>query len=200
MIVLPAGMTQAALDLRASFSRMPPFRFARGTEIRGVTIVDLSDKIQTTFFAAATVSPERRAVNHGVQCLNRRDIYLRPCHQLRVEEARMTILQFCVKLLALTALLGLVSNDGWTQTYPSKPVRYLSGASTGSGGDTLGRLLAAELGQAFGQQVLVDNRPGAGGNLVAELAAKSSPDGYTILQGTAAYAVYASLYRNLSTI
>ncbi len=110
----------------------------------------------------------------------------------------MTALQFCLKLLAVTALLGQISTDGWAQVYPSKPVRYLSGASTGSGGDTLGRLVAAELSQAFGQQVLVDNRPGAGGNIVAEVAAKAPPDGYTILQGTAAYAVYASLYRNLS--
>jgi tripartite-type tricarboxylate transporter receptor subunit TctC len=110
----------------------------------------------------------------------------------------MTALRHRAMLLAVTALLVLFSIDGRAQTYPSKPVRYLSGASTASGGDMLGRLFAAELSQVFGQQVVVENRPGAGGNLVAELAAKAPPDGYTILQVTAAYAGYASLYRNLA--
>ena len=108
----------------------------------------------------------------------------------------MTVLRRCIELLAVTALLGATA--GWAQPYPSKTVHYLSGASTASGADTLGRLMAAGLSQTFGQQVVVDNRPGAGGNIVAEAAAKAPADGYTMLQATAAYAVYANMYRNLS--
>ena len=103
------------------------------------------------------------------------------------------------RIAPLLALIGLLGQfDASAQNYPAKPVRYLIGASTGSGGDTLARLVTAGLSQNFGQQVVVENRPGAAGNIVAELAAKSAPDGYALFQVTIAYAVYASLYRNLS--
>ena len=85
------------------------------------------------------------------------------------------------------------------QPYPSRPVRmvvpYPAGASTN---DILGRALAPKLADVLGQNVVVDNRPGAGGNLGSDLAAKSAPDGYTLLLGTnGPIAVSQHVYRRL---
>jgi tripartite-type tricarboxylate transporter receptor subunit TctC len=85
----------------------------------------------------------------------------------------------------------------WAQTYPSKPVRYLVADAAGSGSDTIGRMVAAGLGPGLGQQVVVDNRPGATGTIGADLAAKAPRDGYTVLQISSALAAATSLYRNL---
>jgi tripartite-type tricarboxylate transporter receptor subunit TctC len=83
------------------------------------------------------------------------------------------------------------------QAYPAKPVHLLLSSSPGSGSDTIGRVVAAGLTQAFGQQVIIDNRPGGGSNIGAQLAAKAPADGYTIFQVNMAHAVNATLYRNL---
>jgi tripartite-type tricarboxylate transporter receptor subunit TctC len=69
------------------------------------------------------------------------------------------------------------------QDYPSKPIRLLIPYPPGGGNDTLGRLVAQRLSTALGQQVFVDNKPGAGGNLGTELAAHARPDGYTLTLG-----------------
>jgi tripartite-type tricarboxylate transporter receptor subunit TctC len=69
------------------------------------------------------------------------------------------------------------------QGYPAKPVRYIVPMSAGSGADTIGRIVVSGLGPALGQQVIVDNRTGAAGNIGAELVAKAPPDGYTVSQG-----------------
>jgi tripartite-type tricarboxylate transporter receptor subunit TctC len=68
--------------------------------------------------------------------------------------------------------------------WPSRPVRIIVPFTPGGTTDILARALAPELGKAFGQTFIVDNRPGAGGNLGAELVAKATPDGYTLLMGT----------------
>ena len=78
--------------------------------------------------------------------------------------------------------------------YPSKSIRFLVGFVPGGGGDTGGRVVATKLAEAFSQQVVVDNRGGAGGNIAAELAAKSAPDGYTILESNLGNAISMSLY------
>src|SRR5262249_3333306 len=84
------------------------------------------------------------------------------------------------------------------QQYPSRAVRIIVASTPGSGVDIVSRILAQKLSAGLGQQVIVDNRPGAGANLGAEIAAKSPPDGYTLFMGTPAHAINASLYSGLN--
>ncbi|MGH8618852.1 MAG: Bug family tripartite tricarboxylate transporter substrate binding protein [Burkholderiales bacterium] len=88
-------------------------------------------------------------------------------------------------LAAACLLAALLPPAALAQSYPTKPVRVIIPFPPGSStNDILGRALAQKLGEAFGQQFVVDNRPGAGGNLGSELAARAAPDGYTLLIGT----------------
>lgn len=82
-------------------------------------------------------------------------------------------------------------------SYPSKAVRLIVPYPPGGGTDTMARTLGQKLTETLGQQVIVDNRPGGGANIGAELAAKSPPDGYTLLMCTIAHATAGSLYRKL---
>ena len=84
------------------------------------------------------------------------------------------------------------------QGYPSKPIRFLVGFPPGGTSDILARTIGQKLAEAVGQQVVIENRPGAGGNLGAEAAAKSAPDGYTLFMGTTSQAISASLYSKLN--
>jgi tripartite-type tricarboxylate transporter receptor subunit TctC len=86
----------------------------------------------------------------------------------------------------------------WAQGYPAKTVRMLVGFSAGSTTDLIGRVLAAKLGDGLGQPVVVDNRPGAGANIAAELVAKAAPDGYTVLLANAGIATGATAYVKLN--
>jgi tripartite-type tricarboxylate transporter receptor subunit TctC len=82
--------------------------------------------------------------------------------------------------------------------YPARQVRIVVGAVTGGGVDVTARVVAGRLSELLGQQFIVDNRPGAGGNIGSELVAKSAPDGYTLLMGTiAVLAINPSLYEDL---
>ena len=81
---------------------------------------------------------------------------------------------------ALLLLSGLCS----AQTYPVKPVRLIAASSPGSAVDIVSRVIAQKLSEQIGQQVVVDNRAGAGGNLGAELAARAPADGYTLFMAT----------------
>jgi len=79
--------------------------------------------------------------------------------------------------------------------WPNKPVRIVVPFAPAGTTDILARALAPELGKAFGQVFIIDNRPGAGGNLGADMVAKSAPDGYTLLMGTVGtHAINAALY------
>src|SRR5436309_3471367 len=84
-------------------------------------------------------------------------------------------------LLAMLAAALHAPALAQAQHWPQKPVRVLVGLAPGGNPDTLARMLAAKWGDAFGQQFVVENRPGAGSTIAADLTAKSAPDGYTVL-------------------
>ena len=100
---------------------------------------------------------------------------------------------FAVSLL----LLGLAAATT-AQNYPTKPVRIVVPSVPGGGQDVVTRAMGQKFSETWGQQVIAENRPGAGGNIAADLVARSAPDGYTILLTTAALAIAPSLYRKLS--
>ena len=100
-----------------------------------------------------------------------------------------------VVMLVVSALWALGAS---AQMYPNRPIKLIVADSAGGAPDQLGRLITERLSNNVNQPVVVDNRPGAGGALGAELAAKSAPDGYTLLLTTTAiYAILPNLRKNL---
>ncbi len=103
-----------------------------------------------------------------------------------------------LQLAATAAALPAVSSLARADAYPVRPVRIVVGFPPGSATDIDMRLIAAPLGQKLGQEIIVDNKPGAGSNLAAEAVSRATPDGYTLLAMTVTNAVNATLYQNLS--
>jgi tripartite-type tricarboxylate transporter receptor subunit TctC len=101
-------------------------------------------------------------------------------------------------LMLLCIMVGAMSNGTAAQDYPAKPVRYMVPSSPGSAVDTIGRIVASGLSEVLGQQVVVENRAGAGGNIGAAMIAKAPPDGYSLLQINNNHTTNVNLYRNLS--
>ena len=95
----------------------------------------------------------------------------------------------------LILALVLIASAALAQPYPSRPLRFVVGFTPGGGVDINARLLAAKMGELLGQQVVVENKPGAGTNIANELVAKSPADGYTLLFTSPALAINMSLYR-----
>lgn len=96
----------------------------------------------------------------------------------------MNAVRYLLIFTAMTA--GLGANPAWAQgaaNYPAKPVRFIAPFPPGGSTDLLARIVAQKLGEAWGQQVIVENRGGAGGTIGVELAARAAPDGYTIVMG-----------------
>lgn len=101
-------------------------------------------------------------------------------------------------VLAVLAGLGLsVGPSAWAQGQGTAPIRILVGAPAGGTTDTMARTLAQAMGQQLGRTVVVENRPGAGGNIAAEAVAKAAPDGHTLLMSFTSHAINASLYARL---
>ena len=102
-------------------------------------------------------------------------------------------------VLALSGccMLGLAAGTAMAQAYPNKPVRMIVAVPPGGPADTLARLVGPQLSQALGQSVVIDNRPGANGNIAYETTARAVPDGYTFVLVAAGVAINPSLYRSV---
>ena len=102
-----------------------------------------------------------------------------------------------VPVIAIACCASVFAQTPPPARYPNKPIRIVVPFPPGSGADVTGRLVGLKLSEALDNTVVIDNRPGAGGNIGAELAAKAPPDGYTLLLGSASQAISASLYTDL---
>lgn len=102
-------------------------------------------------------------------------------------------MKFSIRL-AVGFFLALMTSMLWAQSWPTKPVRMIIAFPPGGPTDLVSRVLAQKLSEQLGQQVIVDNKPGAGGNIAAEMAAKAAPDGYTIFYNTSAIVIGPALY------
>ena len=97
----------------------------------------------------------------------------------------------------LAIYLAFVIVEAAAQTYPAKPIRIIVGAGSGGGVDTISRLVGQQFDQSWRQQVVVENKPGAGGAVASDQVAKSPPDGYTLLTMSISYAVIPASHKNL---
>jgi tripartite-type tricarboxylate transporter receptor subunit TctC len=105
------------------------------------------------------------------------------------------------RLMELTAAFAAstaVAHNVQAQAYPNRTIRLIAPFPAGGGTDSAARIIAARLSELLGQQVVVDNRPGAGSNIGAEAAARSAPDGYTLLLGAPALAINRFLYASVN--
>jgi len=110
---------------------------------------------------------------------------------------RSTIKSLRLVFAASIAGALVVPAAGHAQIYPDKPVRIIVPLTAGGGTDTVARTIARKMSDETGQPFLIDNRPGAGGNIAFEAVAGARADGYTLLFTSSALAVNASLYRKL---
>jgi tripartite-type tricarboxylate transporter receptor subunit TctC len=94
-------------------------------------------------------------------------------------------------------MLGVATHVA-AQSYPTKPITIIVPYPPGGPTDIVARLIGQKLGEKVGQQVIIDNRPGAGGNVGAALVARAAPDGYTLLLGTTAHAINPSVFASLN--
>jgi len=98
----------------------------------------------------------------------------------------------------LAAMLITAAGDAAAQVYPNRPIRMVVGFPPGGGTDVVARIIVPRLSEAIGQQVVIENRPGATGTVAAAMVAKSAPDGYTIMMGhVSVNAIAPSLFHNL---
>ena len=103
-----------------------------------------------------------------------------------------------LRVVAAAGLVLVLASGAQAQTYPNRPIRLLVGLAAGGGTDVTARIVAAKFGDQLGQQIIVENRPGSGGLIAADTAAKATADGYTLLFGAISYsAIFASLYKKL---
>ncbi len=102
-----------------------------------------------------------------------------------------------MRLAAGAAALPMAARSAIAQSYPTRPIQLVVTFPSGSAPDIIARLSAQYMSERFGQQFVIENKPGAGGNIATEYVAKAAPDGYTILMPVSTNAVNVALYRNL---
>jgi tripartite-type tricarboxylate transporter receptor subunit TctC len=107
------------------------------------------------------------------------------------------LMRYVVTALAAMALLSSAVPACAQKAYPTKPIRFISPFSAGGSTDILARIIGQKLNEAWGQPVVVENRPGAGGNLGAEVVAKAAPDAHTLLLSASSVAINPSLYTTM---
>jgi len=103
-----------------------------------------------------------------------------------------------LRLAAGAAVLPAVARIAAAQSYPTRPVRLVVGFAAGQAIDILARLIAQSLSKRFGQQFIVENRPGGGGNIATEAVVRAPPDGYTLLAVGSNNMINATLYEKLN--
>ena len=108
--------------------------------------------------------------------------------------ARMHLLS-TLSIVAITCIVSSSLASAQKLDYPQRPIRLIVGFAPGGSTDLVGRLIGAKLSERLGQQVVIDNRPGASGIIAAELVSKSQPDGYTLLISGSSISIVGSLYR-----
>ncbi len=109
----------------------------------------------------------------------------------------IVIFRGAAAVAGVTALALAADVAAQVQNYPIRPIRYVVAFAPGGLNDILARIVGQKLSESWGQPVIIDNRPGAGGNLGTELVAKAAPDGYTILNISTAQVISQSLYAKL---
>ncbi len=127
---------------------------------------------------------------------------MQPNHQHRraalarpSSSSRRPALRALLSMLALGTLCAVLPRPGHAETWPARPIRMVVPYPPGGPTDIVARVVGQKLGERLGQTVVVDNRPGAGGNIGAEAVAKATPDGYTMLVATTAHAINMTLFR-----
>src|SRR5215217_6768543 len=110
----------------------------------------------------------------------------------------MAIAKMTARLVLFTTFVSTGVFAQNPPAYPTKPIRWIVGYTPGGTADMLARAVGQKLAESWGQQVIVENRPGAGTNIGTEVAAKSPPDGYTLFMPTVANAINPTLYPKLN--
>ncbi len=100
------------------------------------------------------------------------------------------------RILLIVLFVATLPFAAWAQ-YPTKSIRLLVANAPGGAADATGRIFGGALAQSLGTQIIIDNRAGAGGNIATEIAAKSAPDGYTLVLANVSHTISVSLYRKL---
>jgi tripartite-type tricarboxylate transporter receptor subunit TctC len=110
----------------------------------------------------------------------------------------MTTKHIFLSLIAATGLSLIAVGDASAQSYPTKPIKLISANVAGGPNDAVARLVAQRLSSSLGQQVIVENRPGAGGTIGTNAVATAVPDGYTLLFATTTFVISPALYKDLN--